>query len=580
MSDTTQINNFLQNENSTVINSEIVNGTAINQELDAAASIENNPNATSINAELSKSSSIKPGTVLCDSYIVENKLDTHTGEADLYLCAKEQKTYVAKVYRRKVAVKNEIIQKLTSIESANVAKVYATGDYNGFPLEIIPYYKNGSLHGKKYTYIELKKHIIPSLNEGLHVLHENGIIHKDLKPSNIMLTDNGVDVAIIDFGISSVRESGNTVIVTQTGMTPEYSAPETFKNLFLSESDYYSFGITVYELFCGHTPYSNMTADDIEKYVSVQRIPCPEDMPDDLKNFISALTYYDITNRKNKNNPNRRWGYDEVRKWCAGEEQTIPGEGAGNSYTLSNIAPYKFLGHSYNNRDELVDALAMSWNDGKKQLFRGLLSAFFKPFDPEVAGYCIDAEDEVRKYKANEDVIFFKTLYKISSNITAFYWKGKKYDNLELLGNALLQRLWLLDRTIEQDFGPILTENVLTTYASMLGSCDESVLRALHSLESSYQNIESVNGSKNRVFYLMAYMLSGKKILNIANNKFESINDLAIYLEGLLHNSYDDYYECCKFLLSDRGELNPQFESWLISLGKQEEIKRWRAGLL
>lgn len=38
--------------------------------------------------------------------------------------------------------------------------------------------------------------------------------------------------AIIDFGISSVREDNNTIIVTKTGMTPEYSAPETFRNLF------------------------------------------------------------------------------------------------------------------------------------------------------------------------------------------------------------------------------------------------------------------------------------------------------------------------------------------------------------
>ena len=48
-----------------------------------------------------------------------------------------------------------------------------------------------------------------------------------------MLLDDNKSVAIIDFGISSVVEEGNTVLVTKTGMTPEYSAPETFRNLFL-----------------------------------------------------------------------------------------------------------------------------------------------------------------------------------------------------------------------------------------------------------------------------------------------------------------------------------------------------------
>ena len=53
-----------------------------------------------------------------------------------------------------------------------------------------------------------------------------------------MLCDNEEDVVIIDFGISSVKDGSNTIIVTQTGMTPEYSAMETFRNLFLEESDY------------------------------------------------------------------------------------------------------------------------------------------------------------------------------------------------------------------------------------------------------------------------------------------------------------------------------------------------------
>jgi hypothetical protein len=50
----------------------------------------------------------------------------------------------------------------------------------------------------------------------------------------MMIADNHKDVAIIDFGISSVHEGNNTVIVTQTGMTPVYSAPEAYKNLFLA----------------------------------------------------------------------------------------------------------------------------------------------------------------------------------------------------------------------------------------------------------------------------------------------------------------------------------------------------------
>lgn len=304
--------------NETQINREIAenNATVINPALNPSS------NATVINAEVAGiSSSIAAGSVLCGKYSVIKKMDIVTGEADLYLTEYENNQYVAKVYRRKVAIKPEIANKLMNIRSKYVAAIYVTGEINGYPVEIIPYYKYGSLQGRKYTFEQLKNDIIPSLNEGLKVLHDNGILHKDLKPSNIMVGDNQKDVVIIDFGISSVREDNNTIIVTKTGMTPEYSAPETFRNLFLEESDYYSLGITLYELFCGYTPYNNMEQDAIEQYISVQRIPFPDDMPEELQNLIAACTYYDITNRKNKSNPNRRWTYEEVKKWCEGVKQ-------------------------------------------------------------------------------------------------------------------------------------------------------------------------------------------------------------------------------------------------------------------
>ena len=140
----------------------------------------------------------------------------------------------------------------------------------------------------------------------------------------------------------------------------------------------------VYELYCGHTPYSQMGQDEIEQFVSVQKLPLPADMNEELKILISALTYPDITNRKNRANPNRRWGYEEILKWCVGIKQPIPGEIAGTTAVSGDIKPYKFLGETYTRKEELISALANNWNEGKKQLCRGLLSAYFKSFDAEI----------------------------------------------------------------------------------------------------------------------------------------------------------------------------------------------------
>src|SRR5699024_10283803 len=110
---------------------------------------------------------LSEGTVICDKYVVESRLEVSSGEADLYLCAFDGKKYVAKLYRRKFAVKESVIEALLKIDSPYVAKLYETGLHNGYPVEIIPYYENGSLQGKLFSEAELIETIIPNINEGL-----------------------------------------------------------------------------------------------------------------------------------------------------------------------------------------------------------------------------------------------------------------------------------------------------------------------------------------------------------------------------------------------------------------------------
>lgn len=534
-------------------------------------------NSTVLNRQVVKTSTNMVGQVIGGQYTLMDKMNVSTGEADLYVCTDGSNEYVAKIYRRKVAIKEEVTEKLQAIDSPYVAKVYATGEVDSYPYEILPYYRNGSLEGKTFSYEELKTSIIPSLNEGLRVLHDNGIIHKDLKPSNIMLADNGLDVAIIDFGISSIREDGNTVVVTRTGMTPEYSAPETFKNLFLSESDYYSLGITLYELYCGHTPYEQMSQDEIEQFVSVQKLPLPSDMRDELKVLVTALTYPDITNRKNKSNPNRRWGYEEILKWCVGIKQPIPGEVVGTATISGDIRPYKFLGETYTDKSKLIYALTDNWNDGKKQLFRGLLSAYFKGFDAEIAGFCMDAEDEVSN--GDEDVIFFKTLYKIDSSMTKFLWKGKQYDDISVLGNELLEALWKDNTTKVAFVEELLQKGVLSQYVLCVDENETQKANAIKAIESSYRTFKNDNRQKTMNYYLLAYMLSGRKVLYKDGVEFNSVQELTGYLKKSLDHSYDVFEKLCHKLIDYNDNLDAQFESWLLALGKKKEIEQWRKSL-
>ena len=561
MDNKTVINPALQQSAQTVINNEIV------EEYNRQNNIYN-----------SGATLVRDGATILDKYVVTRQLEVASGEADLYLCSCNGVQYVAKIYKRQFAIKQEVIDALLKIDSPFVAKLYETGSHNGFPVEIHPYYENGSLQGKIFSEDELIKGIIPNINEGLHAIHSAGIIHKDLKPSNIMLNSDGETVSIIDFGISSAVDGNNTILVTKTGMTPEYSAPETFKNIFYEGSDYYSFGITLFELFCGYTPYANMQPEEIEQYVSVQRIPFPENMTPLMQDFISALTYYDISYRKNKNNPNRRWTYEEVCKWLDGEPLVIPGEGVGNA-GKGAMPAYHFLGEAYTDPAQLVSAFAKNWEDGKKQLFRGYITSHFRTYNQDIARKCQAAEEEAGRENGRDDIIFWKLLYQIHPKLKGFYWKGQTFESLPAFGRDVLEKLWDKDYSQFPYYASILGEKLLSQYVHQSQPKNEQLKKAAAAIEDSYE-LEKTNGTDmRRTYYLMAYTLSGQKLLLLDGEQFRTVGELAGYMRSVLDESYDHFESLCHRLIDYDGNLDFQLETWLIAIGKQNEIDKWRQSM-
>lgn len=518
-------------------------------------------------------STIPLGTVLCDKYTVVKEFPVMGRYASLFLCEAGEEKYVAKLYRRNNTIKEDVANALKAIDSPFVAKLYDFGVYNGFPFEILPYYEHGNVQGCTFSFEELKEKIIPSLNEALHVLHKNKILHKNLKPSNIMLCDNEEDVAIIDFGISAINDVHNTIIITQTGVSAEYASAETFRNLFLEESDYYSLGITLYELYTGKTPYGNLTTEEIARYVSKQQIPFPSNMPKELCNLIAGLTYNDISNRKNKSNPNRRWTYKEVRNWCREIPQPIPGE--NGEITEPQIPAYAFKKQKYTTLPALAEALAENWEDGKKQLFRGLLSAFFKSIDPEIAGYCIDAEKALAK-GGNEDQVFFKTLYAIHPDTKTFYWRGVQFENLTDLGNDMLAHLRMHDASQYEFYDEIISKHIVSSYVAINDAGNDKLLSAVKIFEDRL--IQKQNDAREKVlaYYLVAFALSGRRTLALDGITAITVDELVAQLQAALKASEKRFQRVCDQLINDKGILNEQFEAWLIACGKAEEIVKWR----
>ncbi|MFI1157142.1 protein kinase [Streptomyces sioyaensis] len=164
-------------------------------------------------------------------------------------------------------------------------------------------------HGAMPTEKALK--ITADVLAALEVSHEMGLVHRDIKPGNVMLNKRGV-VKVMDFGIARAMQSGVTSM-TQTGMvvgTPQYLSPEQALGRGVdARSDLYSVGIMLFELLTGQLPFDADSPLAIA-YAHVQEEPpVPSSINSSLPAAVDALVA-----RALKKNPNERFPTAEAMR--------------------------------------------------------------------------------------------------------------------------------------------------------------------------------------------------------------------------------------------------------------------------
>ncbi|GGI15560.1 hypothetical protein GCM10007377_16500 [Galliscardovia ingluviei] len=133
---------------------------------------------------------------------------------------------------------------------------------------------------------------------GLYVAHSHGVIHRDVKPANIMVSSTG-EVKITDFGVSY---STNQAQITQDGMvvgTAQYISPEQAQGEQATpQSDIYALGVVAYEGLCGHRPFTGATAVDIAAAHVNDPVPSlPENLDWQLREFVMTMLAKDPLDR-------------------------------------------------------------------------------------------------------------------------------------------------------------------------------------------------------------------------------------------------------------------------------------------
>jgi len=199
---------------------------------------------------------------------------------------------------------NKEISILSNLNHPNIIKLFDSfsDNYNNYILQeycdghslkhLIE--KRGKIHES-----EVSK-IINQVVEALIYLHENRIIHRDIKLDNILLSSNGV-VKLIDFGLSAQLTYDDERRHTFCG-TPLYLSPEvicTSLNGHSYEVDIWAIGITSFILLTGHAPYEPSTTSDIYNLAKTSNIKFPSDIKLTFlaKDFVKSLLQFKPDNR-------------------------------------------------------------------------------------------------------------------------------------------------------------------------------------------------------------------------------------------------------------------------------------------
>ncbi len=254
---------------------------------------------------------LKTGMIIAERYEILGKIGTG-GMADVYK-AKDHKLnrFVAvKVLKPEFREDTTFIRKFRSEAQAaaglthpNIVNVFDVGDDEGvyyIVMELIEgitlkeyISKKGKLSIKEATSIAIQ------VSMGLEAAHSHGIVHRDVKPQNIIISTDG-KVKVTDFGIARAASS-NTISSNVMGSV-HYSSPEQVRGGYSDEkSDIYSLGITLYEMVTGRVPFDGDTTVAIAiKHLQEEMVPpstyC-EDLPYSLEQIILKCTQKSVGRR-------------------------------------------------------------------------------------------------------------------------------------------------------------------------------------------------------------------------------------------------------------------------------------------
>ena len=242
---------------------------------------------------------IKIGMIIGDRYEVLEKIGTG-GMSDVYK-AKDHKLnrlVAVKVLKQEFSENENFVSKFrveaqstAGLMHPNIVNVYDVGDEDGVNYIVMELVDGITL--KKYiekkSRLSVKEAVSIAIQVamGLEAAHNNNIIHRDIKPQNIMISKEG-KVKVTDFGIAKAATS-NTITSNVMGSV-HYTSPEQARGGYSdAKSDIYSLGITLFEMLTGRVPFNGDTTVAIAIKHIQEELPSPADYNDEIPVSVEKI---------------------------------------------------------------------------------------------------------------------------------------------------------------------------------------------------------------------------------------------------------------------------------------------------
>ena len=242
---------------------------------------------------------IKIGMMIGDRYEILEKIGTG-GMSDVYKakCHKLNRLVAIKVLKQEFSENANFVSKFRSEAQAaaglshpNIVNIYDVGEENGIYYIVMELIEGITLK----NYIEKKARlsfkeavsIAIQVSMGIEAAHKNHIIHRDIKPQNIIISKDG-KVKVTDFGIAKAATS-NTITSNVMGSV-HYTSPEQARGGYSDEkSDIYSMGITLFEMLTGRVPFNGDTTVAIAIKHIQEEMPSPKEFVPEIPDSVAAI---------------------------------------------------------------------------------------------------------------------------------------------------------------------------------------------------------------------------------------------------------------------------------------------------